>query len=46
MKRTLTAFFILPLLLIALVISSVWADRKEVTILYTNNINGQIYPAG
>ena len=23
-----------------------WAEIRQVTILYSNNINGQIYPAG
>jgi flagellar biosynthesis/type III secretory pathway M-ring protein FliF/YscJ len=46
MKRQLITVFIALLLFFAMVISSVWADSTQVTILYSNNINGQIYPAG
>jgi ABC-type microcin C transport system permease subunit YejE len=46
MKRTLIAVFIFLLLFVVIVTSSVWADSTQVTILYSNNINGQIYPAG
>jgi flagellar biosynthesis/type III secretory pathway M-ring protein FliF/YscJ len=46
MKRTFIMVFIALLLFFAMVASAVWADSTQVTILYSNNINGQIYPAG
>lgn len=46
MKRILTRVFITTLLFGAMAISSAWADSTQVTILYSNNINGQIDPAG
>jgi hypothetical protein len=46
MKRTSITVFIVLLLFFSMVTSSVWADSTQVTILYSNNINGQIYPAG
>jgi len=46
MKRTLTTIFITLVLLLSVVISAALAEKTQVTILYSNNINGQIYPAG
>lgn len=46
MKRTFSTIFIALFLFATIVISSAWADSTQVTILYSNNINGQIYPAG
>jgi hypothetical protein len=33
-------------LFVTMVIPSTWAKGRDITILYSNNINGQIYPAG
>jgi len=31
---------------IAVITSYAWGEVRQVTILYSNNVNGQIYPAG
>jgi hypothetical protein len=46
MKRTSITVFIVLLLFFTMVTSFVWAGNTQVTILYSNNINAQIYPAG
>jgi hypothetical protein len=46
MKRTSITVFIALSLFFTMVTSSAWADNTQITILYSNNINGQIYPAG
>jgi hypothetical protein len=33
-------------LFVTLVTPYAWAQGRDVTIVYSNNINGQIYPAG
>jgi len=37
-------FFLL--LFVTPIVSYAWGEVRQVTILYSNNINGQIYPAG
>jgi hypothetical protein len=46
MKRRLTKVFIAALLFVAIAISSTWADSTQVTIIYSNNISGQVDPSG
>jgi hypothetical protein len=47
MKRRLTRVFIAALLfVVAILISSAWADNTLLTIIYSNNINGQVDPSG
>jgi hypothetical protein len=46
MERRLAKVLIVTVLLAALGVSSAWGDGKQVTILYSNNINGQIYSVG
>ena len=46
MKKTIATVFIALLVFASMVASSAWADISQVTIIYSNNINGQIYPAG
>ena len=46
MKRRWTWIFIAALLFVAVMISSAWADNTEFTIIYSNNINGQVDPSG
>jgi len=38
------AFFLF--LCVTMVVPYAWAQDRDVTIVYSNNINGQIYPAG
>ena len=33
-------------LFVTMVTPYAWAQERDVTIVYSNNINGQIYPAG
>jgi len=46
MKWRLTWVFMAALLFFAIMISSAWADNTEFTIIYSNNINGQVDPSG
>jgi hypothetical protein len=46
MKRQSTRVLIALLLFVAMTISTTWADSTQVTIIYSNNINGQIDPSG
>jgi hypothetical protein len=46
MKRQSTRVLIALLLFVAMAISAAWADSTQVTIIYSNNINGQIDPSG
>jgi hypothetical protein len=46
MKVILTKIFIAPLFFVTIAISSAWAGNAQVTIIYSNNINGQIDPVG
>jgi len=46
MKRQSTRALIALLLFFAMAISVAWADNTQVTIIYSNNINGQIDPIG
>jgi hypothetical protein len=46
MKRTVTRVLLVPLLFVPMMIFSTWADSAQVTIIYSNNINGQVDPAG
>lgn len=46
MKRRLTRVFVAALLFVAMMIPAAWADNKQVTIIYSNNINGQVDPSG
>ena len=38
------AFFLF--LIFTMVVPYAWAQGREVTIVYSNNVNGQVYPAG
>jgi len=46
MKRRLPRAFIAALLFVAIMISSTWADNIQFTLIYSNNINGQVDPSG
>jgi archaellum component FlaF (FlaF/FlaG flagellin family) len=46
MRGILTKMFITLLLFVAIIYSSAWAGSEQVTIIYSNNINGQIDPVG
>jgi hypothetical protein len=46
MARTLTRVLIALLLFATTAISFAWAGSIEVTIIYSNDINGQIDPIG
>jgi hypothetical protein len=46
MKGQLVRMFIAAALFGAMAASTVWADGIQVTIIYSNNINGQIDPIG
>jgi hypothetical protein len=46
MKKTLAGVFIAALLFVAVTASAAWADSTQVTIIYSNDINGQIDPVG
>lgn len=46
MKRHLRWVVIAAGFFVAMMISAAWADSTKVTIIYSNNINGQIDPAG
>jgi hypothetical protein len=46
MKRRWRRIFIAALLFVAMMISAAWADITQVTIIYSNNINGQVDPSG
>jgi hypothetical protein len=46
MRGILTKIFITLLLFVAIIHSSAWAGSEQVTIIYSNNINGQIDPVG
>ena len=38
------AFFLF--LFVTMVVPYVWGESRDVAIVYSNNINGQVYPAG
>jgi len=46
MTRRWTRVFIAALLFAAIMIASAWADNTQITIIYSNNINGQVDPSG
>jgi hypothetical protein len=46
MVRGLMSIVVVLFFLVTGVTPSVWGEVKQVTILYSNDINGQIYPAG
>jgi hypothetical protein len=46
MKRQVVRMFITVALFGAMAASTVWADSIQVTIIYSNDINGQIDPLG
>jgi hypothetical protein len=46
MVTGLSRIVFLIFLLVTVVAPYTWAQGREVTIVYSNNINGQIYPAG
>jgi len=46
MERTFTRIVIALLLFATIEISSAWASSTQVTIIYSNDINGQIDPIG
>lgn len=45
MKKRATVFIAL-LIFATMVAPYAWAQGRDVTIVYSNNVNGQIYPAG
>jgi hypothetical protein len=46
MVTRLARIVFLIFLLVTVVAPYAWGQGREVTIVYSNNINGQIYPAG
>jgi hypothetical protein len=46
MKRQSTRVLIAAVLFVAMAAATVWADSSQVTIIYSNNINGQVDPSG
>ncbi len=46
MRGQVVKMFVAAVLFGAMAASTVWADRMQVTIIYSNDINGQIDPIG
>ncbi len=46
MKGQLVRIFVAAVLFGAMAASTVWADKLQITIIYSNDINGQIDPIG
>ncbi len=46
MKGRGARVFIAAILFAALVVSSSWAADTQITIIYSNNISGQVEPSG
>lgn len=46
MRGQLVGIFVAAVLFGAMAASTVWADSIQVTIIYSNDINGQIDPIG
>jgi len=46
MRGQVVRIFVVAVLFGAMAASTVWADNTQVTIIYSNDINGQIDPIG